>query len=193
SVLLLRLSCWAGFAAIEDMLYESAGTHVWAGLAVLRGIGGILHPLNAGLVALGWYGVRNGHPGAWRRLAGYFGLAVAIHALWNGAMGVLFSDVGAHFFGAERWTLNIYNVGQPGVVIVFMLLETILLWQLLVRVSAGLRASKDVDDVPLPPLRRVSPRKLAIYAAVAVAVATSLGALYGPLVQNYSRHVLPFG
>lgn len=49
-----------GFAIVENMLYEAARARVWAGVALPRSIGGVLHPLTAGLVALGWYGVRHG-------------------------------------------------------------------------------------------------------------------------------------
>src|SRR5262249_27251085 len=110
---LVGMAGGVGFAILENMLYEAAGARLWAGIAALRGVGGVLPPLNAGLVALGWYAVRRGEPGAWRRLLGYYGLAVGIHALWNGGLGILSSGIGDRFFGAESWTVSIYGIGQP--------------------------------------------------------------------------------
>jgi RsiW-degrading membrane proteinase PrsW (M82 family) len=49
---LVGMAGGVGFAVVENMLYESTGTRLWAAEATLRGVGGVLHPLNAGLVAL---------------------------------------------------------------------------------------------------------------------------------------------
>jgi RsiW-degrading membrane proteinase PrsW (M82 family) len=123
---LVGMAGGVGFAIVENMLYESAGSTLWAGIATLRGIGGVLHPLNAGMVAVGWYGVRNGLPGAWRRLVGLYGLAVGAHAAWNGGLTILLSGLGVYFFGADTWRLDVFGIGQPGVVLVFMVLEVCL-------------------------------------------------------------------
>ncbi|MDR7419023.1 MAG: hypothetical protein QN178_08940 [Armatimonadota bacterium] len=53
-------------------------------------IGGALHPIGAGLVSLGWFGVFQREPGAWRNLGRNYLAAVGLHATWNGAAGVFF-------------------------------------------------------------------------------------------------------
>jgi hypothetical protein len=113
------------------MLYESAGAAVWGPITALLGFGGVLHPLTAGLVALGWYGVRNGRPGAWGSLLRLYGLAVGLHALWNGGLVVLFSGIGAYFFGTAVWEPSIYGLGQPGIVTALLVVGTAGLWRLL--------------------------------------------------------------
>jgi RsiW-degrading membrane proteinase PrsW (M82 family) len=49
---LVGMAGGVGFAIVENMLYEAAGARLWAGMATLRAVGGVLHPLNAGLVAI---------------------------------------------------------------------------------------------------------------------------------------------
>ena len=188
---LVGMAGGVGFGILENMLYEAAGARVWAHIAALRGIGGVLHPLNAGLVALGWYGVRNGHPGAWRRLLGLYGLAVGIHALWNGGLVVLFSGIGAYFFGTETWTFNIYGIGQPGVVTLFMVLEAIALWRLLIVVTGRLRDPKQPEVETALALHLERPRRLALWATGLLVLLVPLGALYGPLLARYGDRLLP--
>jgi hypothetical protein len=188
---LVGMAGGAGFAIVENMLYEAAGARLWAHVAALRGIGGVLHPLNAGLVALGWYGVRHGLPGAWRRLLGLYGLAVGGHALWNGGLVVLLSGIGAYFFGADTWQLNIYGAGQPGAVVVFLALEAITLWRLLVVVTRHLRDPNRPEVAADLALRLDRPRRLALWASGLLLVLVPLGALYGPLVERYARRLLP--
>lgn len=67
------VSTGAGFAIVEDFGYYSLDPSFrsWSMFALVRGVGGILHPLTSGLVALGIYGVLGQHPRAWRRLAGF--------------------------------------------------------------------------------------------------------------------------
>ena len=190
---LVGMAGGAGFAILENMLYEAAGARAWAHIAALRALGGVLHPLNAGLVALGWYGVRHGLPGAWRRLLGLYGLAVGSHALWNGGLVVLVSGIGAYFFGADTWQLDIYGVGQPGVVVVFMVLEALALWRALVVVTGRLRDPEQPDAAAGLALGLHQPRRLAVWATGLVVLSASLGALYGPLLARYAGRLLPLG
>jgi RsiW-degrading membrane proteinase PrsW (M82 family) len=190
---LVGMAGGVGFAIVENMLYEAAGNQLWAHITVLRASGGVLHPLTAGLVAVGWYGVRQGQPGGWRRLSGLYGLAVGIHALWNGGLTVLMSSAGAYFFGTDTWRLNIYGVGQPGVVAVFMVLEAVALWWLLLTVTARLRAPGTPALESALSLHLEQPRRLALWATGLVAVLVPIGALYGPLLSRYAGRLLPFG
>ena len=190
---LVGMAGGVGFAIVENMLYEAAGNQLWAHITTLRAIGGVLHPLTAGLVAVGWYGLRQGQPGGWRRLSSFYGLAVGIHALWNGGLTVLMSGAGAYFFGTDTWQLNIYGVGQPGVVAVFMVLEAIALWWLLLTVTARLRDPETLALTSALSLHLEQPRRLALWATGLLAVLVPIGALYGPLLARYADRLLPFG
>jgi RsiW-degrading membrane proteinase PrsW (M82 family) len=188
---LVGMAGGVGFATLENMLYESSSPERWAHISLLRGMGGVLHPLNAGLVAVGWYGVRNGLPGAQRRLLGYYGLAVGAHALWNGGLTVLLFGFGSYFFGADTWKLTLYSIGQPGIVIVFLLLETIALWRLLMIVTDCLRDPLATSVESGLALQLDQPRRLALWAVGLLAVLVSIGAIYGPLLARYSSRLVP--
>lgn len=188
---LMGMAGGAGFAIVENMLYESGGATLWAAVATLRGVGGVLHPLNAGLVALGWYGVVNGTgPGRWRRLLALYGLAVGIHALWNGGLTLIFSAAGAYFFATDTWEVSVYGLGQPGIVLVFMALEAIALWRLLLLVTDRLRGGETTVTGGLG-LRLDEPRRLAAWGVGVVLVVVPIGLLYGPLLARYADRMIP--
>jgi hypothetical protein len=187
---LLGMAGGAGFAIMENMLYEASPA--WAAIAFVRAIGGVLHPINAGMVALGWYAVRHGEPGARSQLLSLYGLAVLAHAAWNGGLAVLSSAVGTYFFGVDTWTLSIYGVGQPVVVLVLLIIESALLWRLL-----GL-ITRRLQDPALAVEARLGagiarPRALAITAVALLFGMAAIGALYGPLAQRYWEKLVPFG
>ena len=190
---LVGMAGGVGFAIVENMLYEASGARVWAGIALMRGVGGVLHPLNAGLVALGWYGVRQGRPGAWRRLLGLYGLAVGVHALWNGGLAILFSGLGAYFFATDTWKVSIYGLGQPGAVVAFLLLEALVLWRLLFVVVGRLRDPDQPAVETALALHLERPRRLALWASGLMLVVVPIGALYGPLLARYADRLLPVG
>ena len=188
---LVGMAGGAGFTIVENMLYESGGFRLWAAVATMRGVGGVLHPLNAGLVALGWYGVLTGDgPGRWKRLLGLYGLAVGIHALWNGGLTLIFSAAGAYFFATDSWRIDLYGLGQPAIVLVFMALEAFALWRLLLLTTERLRGGAATVDNSLG-LRLDEPRRLAIWATVVVLVVVPIGLLYGPLLGRYADRMLP--
>jgi hypothetical protein len=132
-------------------------------------------------------------PGAWRHLLGFYGLAVGAHALWNGGLTILLSGLGAYFFGADTWRLDVFGIGQPGVVLVFMLLEALALWRLLVAVSDQLREPGAPKIEPLMTLHLDQSRRLAIWASSLLILAVPIGALYGPLVGRYASRMLSLG
>jgi len=189
---LVGMAGGVGFAVVENMLYELTGSRLWAAVSTLRGVGGVLHPLNAGLVALGLYGVMNGSgPGRWGRLLALYGLAVGIHALWNGGLTILLSAAGAYFFATDSWRIDVYGLGQPGIVLVFMVLESIALWRLLVlmtdRLADGAEATVDAGLR----LRLERPGRLAVWALGLLAIVVPIGALYGPLLARYADRLVP--
>jgi RsiW-degrading membrane proteinase PrsW (M82 family) len=189
---LVGMAGGVGFAVVENMLYESTGTRLWAAISTLRAVGGVLHPLNAGLVAVGWYGVMNGTgPGRWERLLALYGLAVAIHALWNGGLTILLSAAGAYFFATDSWRVDVYGLGQPGIVLVFMVLESIALWRLLVLTTDRLAGSSEAAVDAGLRLHLERPRRLALWALGLLAVVVPIGALYGPLLARYADRLVP--
>ncbi|MFN8498683.1 MAG: PrsW family glutamic-type intramembrane protease [Anaerolineae bacterium] len=180
-----------GFAILENMLYESAGPRLWGGIAVLRSIGGVLHPLTAGLVAVGWYSFRTGQPHGKRLLLTLYALAVTIHGLWNGGLTILVSDIGTYFFGTRSWRFDIYGIGEAGIVIVFMLMEAIALWWLLVAVTDRLRKPGEAQRAPLWMLHLDQSQSLALWAATLLAILAPLAGFYRPILEVYASKLLP--
>lgn len=111
---LVAAAAGVGFAAIENVLYASAGLYLWAGIFIVRAIGGAIHPLGAGLVGLGWRDVLHGEPGAWRRAMAGFGLAAGMHAVWNGGSLIVVTLAGARFFGQLPPEINILGLSAAG-------------------------------------------------------------------------------
>lgn len=88
----------AGFAAIENLLYASGsfGVEGWLSISVLRSTGAALHLLGPALVCVGLYDARAKTAGRITPMK-LWGLAVGIHALWNGSIAVavvLFTERG---------------------------------------------------------------------------------------------------
>jgi RsiW-degrading membrane proteinase PrsW (M82 family) len=81
----IGLASGASFAILENMLYEgiyaSHNGWSWGGITFLRSIGAVLHPLCTGIIALGWFRMRDG--GVGKLLKAYL-LSVGLHTLWNG-------------------------------------------------------------------------------------------------------------
>jgi RsiW-degrading membrane proteinase PrsW (M82 family) len=101
----------AGFAAVENLLYASGSFALegWLSISVLRSMGAALHLLGPGLIALGLYESRA--KGGSRLIAlKLWGLAVGIHALWNGSIAVaiiLFTERGVVGLGGTALTWGI--------------------------------------------------------------------------------------
>ncbi|MHB1133522.1 MAG: PrsW family glutamic-type intramembrane protease [Chloroflexota bacterium] len=188
---LVGMAGGVGFAIVENFLYMALGYGGWVGVAGARAMSGALHPLNAGLVAVGWWGVRNGLPNAWARLGGFYALAVGIHALWNGSLGILYSGLGRYFFGTEVWTVDTYGLGEPGIVVVLLLLQAVIQWRLLYVLSGRLREGVEAKGEPFVGLRLERPHRLAVWAAASFVVVLSLSALYGPAVTRYLGVLMP--
>jgi RsiW-degrading membrane proteinase PrsW (M82 family) len=86
---LAGVAAGAGFAVVEDLLYAVAAAlwgGPWLAVAIVRVTGAAVHPLAAGLVALGWWDRSKGDGRAAIRgwLAG-----AGTHALWNGVLVAL--------------------------------------------------------------------------------------------------------
>lgn len=112
----------AGFAALENVIYAGAAVSMWGGILLVRALGAGLHPLCAGLVAVGWrdflHQEKNANSNWWRR----FGMAVAIHAVWNGGSLLVITLGSAGFFGELPPALDVLGVSAAGIVLGFLLI-----------------------------------------------------------------------
>jgi hypothetical protein len=106
----------AGFAALENVIYASFGLYLWAGIIIVRAVGGAIHPLGAGLVGSSWRDILNGEPNAWRNGLARFGLAVGMHAVWNGGSLIVVTLAGARFAAGGRLPpeINILGLSAAG-------------------------------------------------------------------------------
>lgn len=111
----------AGFAAIENVVYTSFGAYLWSGILILRALGGAIHPLGAGLVGLSWRDILNGERNAWRDGLARFGIAVGMHALWNGGTLIVITLAGAQFFGALPPRISILGLSAAGTTLALLI------------------------------------------------------------------------
>ncbi len=112
----------AGFAALENVLYAGFGYYFWAGILVVRALGGAIHPLGAGLVALGWRDVLHRENKAGLKWLTRYGTAVGIHALWNGGSLLVVTLAGARFFGELPPEINVLGVSAAGTTLALLVI-----------------------------------------------------------------------
>lgn len=79
-----------GFAVVENIAYAAGGFYDiggWEVVVLVRMLGSAVHPVAAGLVALGWWEFRKGtkRRSALRLMI----VGVGVHALWNGAVAAV--------------------------------------------------------------------------------------------------------
>lgn len=152
--LVAGVAAGVGFAVVENVLYALGGLfYAWEPVVLGRMLGAAVHPLASGLVAVGWWELRNGHDrqGAIRRiLAG-----VGTHAAWNGSLvistvaGIAYDNGGGSGVAAA---LSLVYMAMMGV------LAAAGLWRFTTRVVAD-------DD--LPDLTPTSGRVLTAWAVLA--------------------------
>ena len=171
--LAIGLACGAGFAILENMLYEGvyAGWSGWSwgGITLLRGIGSVLHPLASGLVALGWYRMREG--GVGKLLKGYLG-AVGLHTLWNGGFQPLVYLAGLDQYAGKGVTFSFYGDAINVLLVAYLVVLSLGLWWLLRRLVMGMAQGVTPDLAP----ERISARALAMLAFVMALVIVPIGA-----------------
>lgn len=175
-----------GFAAVENLIYTGMGVSAWPGVLALRGLGAAIHPLGAGLSALGWYEAFQAQAAglpAGRVWLKRFAMAVGLHALWNGGSLVIITLSVAQFFGPAPARLDILGVTLFGSVLALLVVAGAAAW-------AGLRVdwSRPVQDEAEAPEAGASPpasaglpsdldpdRALAIWAVACLVVILPLG------------------
>ncbi|HEX7733938.1 MAG TPA: PrsW family glutamic-type intramembrane protease [Ktedonobacteraceae bacterium] len=155
----LGLACGIGFNLVETTGYISSGYNNWLGVALERSGAGLLHGFGAAMVALSWYYLTHKEEGTWlRRLllaSGCATYAVLQHALWNGAVGLLFipGPIGDFF---QNWNWSFGLITLEGIELVYIV-ESIGMLTFFVYMSGRLRTSltepndqRSVEAAPLP-------------------------------------------
>lgn len=170
--LLMGAIAGAGFAVLEDALYAGFGLRIWAGILLVRAMGAAIHPLGAGLTAWGWHGLLHRRPGAGRRWLTRYGLAVGVHALWNGGSLLVLTLVGANFFGAPPPEVDVLGITAGGILLALLAVEGAAVW-----VGARAMARRLLPAEAAPPAREGVPleRAIAVWAVVCLLVLAPVG------------------
>jgi RsiW-degrading membrane proteinase PrsW (M82 family) len=186
--LMIGLACGAGFAILENMLYEGIYARMsggsWGGVTLLRGLGAVLHPICTGLVALGWFRARER---GWGELLRAYGSAVGLHTLWNGGFLAFVFVTGLDYYRGPDLSLSLYGTGVPILLILFLVVLALAMWWLLYRLMASL--GRGIEPEPTPIL--VSRRALAGWAMACAVVLIPLGAALGPAWGAIQKVILP--
>jgi RsiW-degrading membrane proteinase PrsW (M82 family) len=186
---MIGLSSGAGFAILENMLYEGLYAQwsgwSWGGVTLLRGLGSVLHPLCTGIVTLGWFRAREG---GFRELLKAYGIAVGLHTLWNGGFLPFVYLSGLENFTGAYETFSIYGEAIEVLLILFLVTLSLGLWWLLRRIVMNMAVDVEPDLAPV----RISPRALAFWGLVCALIIIPIGAALGP-AWDQIREVLLFG
>jgi RsiW-degrading membrane proteinase PrsW (M82 family) len=172
---LLGAFAGAGFAAVENVIYAASGGEIWSGILLVRALGGALHPLGAGLMALAWHDLFSGEQGAASKWFTRFAIAVGVHAAWNGGSLLVITLGGAGFFGDLPDEIGVLGISAAGGTLAFLILLGIsALW--IGRAighgeSPSLALPNEQADASLP----LSERTLAIWAFACLAAIVPIG------------------
>jgi RsiW-degrading membrane proteinase PrsW (M82 family) len=172
----IGLASGAGFAILENMLYEglyaSYNGWSWGGITLLRSIGSVLHPLGTGIIAVGWFRMREQGVGS---LLKAYALSVGLHTLWNGGFEPL-----VYLTGLDRFTgnpsLSIYGETLNVLLIAYLVLLSLGLWWILRRTVN--RLSEGLIPELTPTI--LSRRALAAWAVACTTVIIPIGAALSP-------------
>jgi hypothetical protein len=172
---LLGALAGAGFAAVENVIYAASGNEIWSGILLVRSLGGALHPLGAGLMALAWRDILCKEQGAGSNWITRFAIAVGVHAAWNGGSLLVITLGGAGLFGELPEEIGILGVSAAGAALAFLILLGIsALW--MGRAfgrgeSPKIPLPEEQADASLPP----SERTLAIWALACLTAIVPIG------------------
>ena len=173
----IGLASGAGFAILENMLYEGlyAGYNGWgwAGITLLRSTGSVLHPIGTGIIALGWFRMKE--QGGGKLFKAYL-LSVGLHTLWNGGFDPLVYLTGLDYFAGDGSSLSIYGETLNVLLIGYLILLSAGLWWLLRRIVNGLSERVTPDLSPATVSRRV----IAVWAVASALVIVPIGATFSP-------------
>jgi RsiW-degrading membrane proteinase PrsW (M82 family) len=174
--LMIGLASGAGFAILENMLYEGLYAQYngwsWGGVTLLRGLGAILHTLCTGLVALGWFRMREGGVG---KLIKAYLLAIGLHTLWNGGFDVFVYVTGLDYYGGLGPSFSLYGTAVEVLLVAYLVGLSLGLWWLLRRIVSGMAQGIEPDFTPAV----ISQRALAGWAFASALVIVPIGAALG--------------
>jgi len=174
----IGLASGAGFAILENMLYEGIYAQyngwTWGGITLLRSIGSVLHPIGTGIIALGWFRMKQGG-GAGALFKAYL-LSVGLHTLWNGGFEPLLYFTGLEYFADQSISLSFYGETLNILLIGYLILLSIGLWWLLRKIVNGISERVTFDPTPIT----VSRRLIAIWAVACAFVIIPIGAALSP-------------
>jgi RsiW-degrading membrane proteinase PrsW (M82 family) len=171
----IGLASGAGFAILENMLYEGLYAYhngwSWGGITLLRSIGSVLHPIGTGIIALGWFRMREGGSG---KLFKAYLLSVGLHTLWNGGFEPLVYLAGLGYYTDA--SVSVYGETLSVLLVGYLILLSLGLWWLLRRIVNEIseRVTPDLTTTP------VSKRLIAIWAVACAAVIIPIGAALSP-------------
>ncbi len=173
----IGLASGAGFAILENMLYEglyaSHNGWGWGGITLLRSIGSVLHPLGTGIIALGWFRMRN--EGAGKLFKAYL-LSVGVHTFWNGGFEPLVYLTGLEYFAGAGPSLSFYGETLSTLLVGYLILLSLGLWWLMRRIVNGISDRVTPDPAPAS----VSRRLIAAWAVACALVIIPIGATLSP-------------
>jgi RsiW-degrading membrane proteinase PrsW (M82 family) len=110
----------AGFAALENLIFASLAGPAWTAVLLARALSGAVHPLGAGLVALGWQDVLHGRAGAGIRWLKRYLAAVGLHVAWNGGSLLVITLAGTGFFGIAPPPIGALGYSAAGVTLTLL-------------------------------------------------------------------------
>jgi RsiW-degrading membrane proteinase PrsW (M82 family) len=175
----IGLASGAGFAILENMLYEGLyAAHNgwgWGGITLLRSIGSVLHPLGTGIIALGWFRMRNEGGSAGKLFKAYL-LSVGLHTLWNGGFEPLVYLTGLDYFAGAGSSLSFYGETLSTLLVGYLILLSLGLWWLMRKIINGISDRVTPDLTPAT----VSRRLIAAWAVACVLVIIPIGATLSP-------------
>lgn len=177
--LMLGLISGAGFAVLENMLYEGLYAQYngwsWGGITLLRGIGSVLHPLCTAIIAVGWFRAREGGVG---KLLRAYALAVGLHTLWNGGFQVLVYFTGLDYYSPASPSVNLYGTAVETLLIIYLAGLSLGLWWLLRRyINRMTNELSQVEELASP--QQISSRSLAMWALACALIIIPIGAALG--------------
>jgi RsiW-degrading membrane proteinase PrsW (M82 family) len=169
--LLVGALAGAGFSVIENLLYAAMIGSAWGGVLAVRALGAALHPLGAALMAVAWWSVLRRDPGAEGRWMRNYGLAVGVHALWNGTCVVVTTVAHAWFQG---WEVDLLGVTNGAVLLALLAAQGMGLLVAL-RALARRLEPENATEESVPSLALPAERAIAVWGLVCLAVLLPVG------------------
>jgi len=174
------LASGAGFAILENMLYEGLYAHLsgwsWGGITLLRGIGAVNHSLWTAIIALALFRERERKPGWFGRILRAYLLSVLLHTLWNGGFEAFVYLTGLDYYAGLGPSLSVYGLYIEVLLVVFLAVLSAGMWWLLRRYIIQLGKEVQPDLIPV----RITRRALAGWALACALVIIPIGAALGP-------------